>query len=143
MSTVSPSDFVVIVNRVAVDRPIEHVWSRVGGFFDLHLFLDVTCRAISGAGDVGSVRQIGEAIVEPVVSAGRYSYTYAQTDGPMSAFAYHGSVVCEPRGDGVEIVYTLVYDRAKIAEARPASERSRLTQRFAGAVQAMKRVAEA
>ena len=142
MSHSSHSDFVVIVNRAAVDRPLEHVWTRVGGFFDLHLFLDVTCRAISGAGDVGSVRQVGEAVIEAMVSAGRYSYTYAQTEGPMSAFTYHGSVACEPNGDGAEIVYTLVYDQAKIADDRRASEKSRLTQRFAGAVEAMKRAAE-
>ena len=138
------SDYVVIVNRAVVDRPLEHVWTRVGGFFDLHLFLDATCRAISGAGEVGSVRQIGDAVIEPMVSAGRHSYTYAQTEGPMSAFAYHGSVACEPCGtDGAEIVYTLVYDQATIAEDRRASEKARLSQRFAGVVDAMKRAAEA
>ena len=38
MSSRTPSDFVVIVNRVDVDRPVEQVWTRVGGFFDLHFF---------------------------------------------------------------------------------------------------------
>ena len=104
----------------------------------------MTCRAISGAGDVGSVRQLGEAIIESMVSAGRHSYTYAQTEGPMSGFAYHGSVACEPReSGGVEIAYTLVYDQSKIEVDRREPERSRLGQRFAAAVHAMKRAAEA
>lgn len=137
------SDFIVIVNRAEVDRSPDHVWGRVGGFFDLHLFLDVECRAVSGTGGLGSVRRIGESIIEPMVGASRHAYTYAQTEGPMSAFAYHGTVACEPSGGAVEIAYTLVYDQAGIVADRRDSERARLSRRFAQAVEAMRRVAEA
>lgn len=137
------NDFVVIVNRAEVDRPCDEVWSRIGGFFNLHLFLDVTCQAVSGDGRVGSARRISETITEAMVGASRHSYTYAQTEGPMCFFAYHGSVVCEPSGaNGTEIVYTLFYDQAKIADDRRGSERARLSQRFAAVVDAMKKLAE-
>ena len=137
-------DFVTIVNQATVGKPIAEVWLRIGNFQDLGRFLDVTCELIAGGGAIGSVRLINGALVEPMVGASRYSYTYAQTVGPMSAHAYHGCVACAPLGTAeTEIRYTLVYDQSGIAADRREAERLRLASRFAGAVEAMRAAASA
>jgi hypothetical protein len=134
--------FVVIVNRGTVHRAPAEVWARIGGFFDLHRFLDVVCTPVAGAGGIGSVRRIGEAIVEPMVGATALSYTYAQTEGPMARHAYHGCVECRPSGDGSEVTYTLVYDQTGIESERRLAEQDRLRARFRGALEAMLRHAQ-
>lgn len=132
--------YAVIEIRGDVDRSVDEVWSIVGGFFDLDKWLGVPCAAQSGDGGIGSVRLIGDAIVEPMIAATRYSYTYAQTDGPMAPFCYHGTVACEGRGEArATIVYTLVYDQSSMDAPKRASERARIEARFGGAVEAMKR----
>ena len=134
--------FVVIVNRGTVPLPPQEVWSRIGGFFDLHKFLAVTCTPLSGDGGLGSTRRIGDAIVEPMVGATALSYTYAQTEGPMARHAYHGCVECLPTRDGSEVRYTLVYDQTGIEPERRVAEQERLRERFHGALRAMLRHAE-
>jgi len=131
-------DYAVIEVRQEVDRPVDHVWSVIGGFFDLDKWLGVPCTAEAGDGSVGSARRIGDAIIEPMIAATQYSYTYVQTEGPMAAFCYHGTVAVEPRGEGAAIVYTLVYDQSSMDSATRASERARLEGRFGGAVDAMR-----
>lgn len=133
------SDYAVIVVKGEVDRPAAEIWPVIGGFFDLGRWLNVTCSAEAGGGGVGSVRRIGDAVVEPMVAATRYSYTYMQTEGPMAPFRYHGTVACEPTDEAsAAIVYTLLYDQSSMDAARRASERARIEARFAGAVEAMK-----
>lgn len=139
MSALPTLDVVNLVNRANVPASVDATWALVGGFFDLHLFLDVACEAVSGDGDIGSVRQIGTGILEVMVGAGAFSYTYAQTHGPMSAHAYHGCVTCEASGaDACVIVYTLVYDQSGIDPSLRISEQERLSKRFAMAVDAMR-----
>ena len=135
-------DFVTIVNSAAVERPVSEVCKIVCSFLEKNIFLDVSCIRIAGDGGIGSVRQIGDAILEPMVGASAFSYTYAQTQGPMSRHHYHGCVVCEALGDShTDIIYTLVYDQSKIEPERHWSERSRMADRFATVVEAMRSAA--
>ncbi|MBA4209082.1 MAG: polyketide cyclase [Parvibaculum sp.] len=140
MSEQAEADYAVIEIRGDVDRPADEVWAVVGGFFDLDKWLGVPCIAHSGDGGIGSVRRIGDAVVEPMIAATQYSYSYAQTEGPMAPFCYHGTVACEGRGEArTMIVYTLVYDQSSMDAGKRASERARIEARFGGAVEAMKR----
>lgn len=140
MSEQAEADFAVIEIRGDVDRPVAEVWPIVGGFFDLDKWLGVPCIAHSGDGGIGSIRRIGEAIVEPMIAATQYSYSYVQTAGAMAPFCYHGTVACEGRGEAhATIVYTLVYDQSSMDAQKRASERARIEARFGGAVEAMKR----
>lgn len=140
MSERRGADYAVIEIRGDVDRPVDEIWPIVGGFFDLDKWLDVPCAAQSGDGGIGSVRRIGDAIVEPMIAATQYSYSYAQTEGPMAPYCYHGTVACERRGEArATIVYTLVYDQSSMDAQKQASERTRIEARFGGAVEAMKR----
>jgi hypothetical protein len=142
MSKANAHNFVTIVNRARVNSAVDKVWEKIGDFGKLHLFLDVSCELILGAGAIGSVRIINDTIVEPMVGAGQYSYTYAQTVGPMSGHSYHGCVACEAVDPtSTEIVYTLVYNQSGIAEDKRISEQARLQDRFAVAVAAMARIA--
>ena len=101
--------------------------------------MDVKCSAVCGSGKPGSVRRIGDAIIEPLVGATQRSYTYMQTEGPMASFCYHGTVACEPHGEaGSKIVYTLVYDHSSMDEDRRVTEKERLTARFGSAVDTMR-----
>lgn len=139
MSERQEDGYAVIVIRGEVDRPVDHVWRVIGGFFDLDKWLGVPCSAEAGTGGVGSVRRISDAIVEPMIAATRYSYSYVQTEGPMAPYCYHGTVAADARGEGgAEIVYTLVYDQSSMDDDKRASERARLEGRFGGAVDAMK-----
>jgi len=134
------ADYAVIEIRGDVDRPVDEIWPIVGGFFDLDKWLGVPCAAQSGDGGIGSVRRIGDAIVEPMIAATQYSYSYVQPDGPMAPYCYHGTVACEGRGEArATIVYTLVYDQSSMDAQKRASERARIEARFGGAVEAMKR----
>src|SRR3546814_8766786 len=85
----------------------------IGGFFDLDKWLDVECAPVAGSGETGSIRIINGAVVEPLIGATSLSYTYAQTEGPMAALGYHGTLACEPADEGSSmIVYTLAYDQS-------------------------------
>ncbi|MDR6632605.1 hypothetical protein J2X72_001389 [Phyllobacterium sp. 1468] len=137
-------NFAVIVHRIGIARPTEQAWSTIGNYADAGKFLKVASRLLSGGGDVGSVRLVGDTIVEVMVGRGPTSYTYVQTKGPMAAAAYHGSVSLEPAGaDRSTLIYTVSYDTAGMDAVRRDQDFNRLTARFQGMVEAMKEVAEA
>lgn len=143
-SPATAADYVTIRNEVIVDQPIAEVWSKIGGYCAVEDWLKVTCELTSGAGDVGSVRTLNGTILEPMVAKGSTSYTYMQSQGTMAAFSYHGTLAALPDGGKTRLTYVLFYDQAPMAsdEVR-ASEHKRLDGRFLGALQEMKRLAEA
>lgn len=146
MSTLpkEPPNFAVIVSTVAIALSAVEAWKRIGAFEDAGRFLNVPCKLLSGTGDVGSVRQIGEAIIEVMVNAGPLFYAYAQNYGPMAAYAYHGSVSLEPTGaKSSRLTYTILYDQSLMDESKRISELARITSRFQGAAESMRNVAEA
>jgi hypothetical protein len=134
-----PPVFRSIVCAIQVDAPIERVWKRVGDFSDAGRFLDVSCKVISGDGGPGTVRQIGESILEVMAGCTDHSYTYGQIVGPMAEFDYHGCLSLTTWGEtGCMLTWTLIYDEARMDEAQRAAQHARISARFLGAVQAMK-----
>src|SRR3546814_3797486 len=99
----------------------------------------VECSPVAGSGETGSIRIINGAVVEPLIGATSLSYTYAQTEGPMAALGYHGTLACEPADEGSSmIVYTLAYDQSALDPDERAASRARIESRFGGAVEAMR-----
>lgn len=138
------SDFKVVTCLAKIDRSAEETWSVIGSYADAGQFLNVSSKLIAGDGGLGSVRLIGETIQEVMVGKSRHSYAYAQTHGPMAPFAYHGCVCVDQTGsDTSQLTYTLVYDQAGMDDERRVSEAARISARFRGAADEMKRQAEA
>ena len=136
-------DMAVVRCNVEIASSIELAWQEIGLFEGAGRFLDVPCRLAHGDGGLGSVRQIGDGILETMVGSSRHSYTYAQTVGPMAAFGYHGCVSLEAAGpDACALHYTLVYNQQSLDEQKRLSEFRRLSARFTGASESMKRFAE-
>lgn len=137
------TDFAVIACSVEVNRPIEETWDEIGGFADAGRFLNISSKLVSGEGRIGSVRVVGETIVEVMAGCSAFSYTYAQISGPMAAFSYHGCLEVVSLNPGnCRLTYTLTYDQSAMDSARRATEFERLSQRFSKAAQAMKLAAE-
>jgi hypothetical protein len=139
------ADYVVIQRQVEVNRSAADVWKRVGGYCAIADWLKVSCDYVSGSGEVGSIRRINGTNLEPMVAKTNYSYTYWQTVGNMAPMSYHGTLAVEPESaNKSKLVYTLFYDQAAMpSDAVRASEQERLTQRFQGALDMMKSLAEA
>ncbi|UAK24776.1 SRPBCC family protein [Sphingomonas nostoxanthinifaciens] len=142
--TACATDYVAVRNEVTVERPIDAVWARIGGWCAIADWLKLTCETVSGSGDVGSVRRLNGTTLEAMVGRTAHSYSYWQTAGNMAGFAYHGTLAAEPAGPTrTTLVYTLFYDQAAMpSDAVRASEHQRLQTRFAGALAAMKQLAE-
>jgi hypothetical protein len=136
-------DFSVVVIETGIERPIDEAWSIIGNFQAAGRFLDVPIKDLHGERGIGDVRQVGSQIIEAVVGATRYSYTYVQTHGPMAEYLYHGCFALEANGAcGCKLTYTLLYDQSSMSVDRQAQEFKRLTDRFGGMVHAMKAAAE-
>ena len=135
----------MIRREVTVDRPADAVWQRVGEYCAISDWLGVTCELDSGSGDVGSVRRLNGAILEPMVARTAHSYTYWQSAGSMAVAAFHGTLAVEPDGPGrSRLSYTVFYDQAALpSDEVRESERARLDQRFVEPLMVMKRLAEA
>lgn len=135
--------FAVIVCRTNIGKPIDEAWRRIGGFVDAGRFLNIPCTLISGEGELGSVRQVGDSILEAMAGRTDHSYTYAQIAGPMAQFAYHGCVSLSSSSfDRCVLTYTILYDQSLMEQAQRDGEKERISQRFQKAVEAMKREAE-
>jgi hypothetical protein len=136
--------FAIVAHSVDVNRPIDETWCKIGDFADAGRFLNVSSKLVSGNGQIGSVRIVGDSILEVMVGSSRYSYTYAQVHGPMAALWYHGCLELSslwPRS--CRLTYTLIYDQTTLDGARRSSEFERITLRFQSAAQSMKVAAEA
>lgn len=142
---IAAADYVTIRREVEVDRPVDRVWARIGGYCAISAWLKVTCELIAGNGDVGSVRRLNGSTIEPMVARTPHSYTYWQSEGAMGAAHFHGTLLAEPSGRGrTRLSYTLFYDQAQLpSDAVRAAERKRLDTRFVEPLNAMKRLAEA
>lgn len=138
------ADVVVVRRAVQVNAPAAEIWGRVGSYCAIAEWLKVTCTMPRGDGDVGSVRVLNSATQEIMVAKSPLSYTYYQTVGTMSSYGYHGTLAVEPAGSSrAKIVYTLVYDQATMPNEKKALERTRIEERFQGAIETMKAMVEA
>jgi hypothetical protein len=138
-------DYVTIVKQVIVERPVGAVWAKIGGYCAIADWLKVTCELASGTGDVGSVRRLNGTTLEPMIAKTATSYAYWQSVGNMTPFNYHGSLTAEPAGKArTKLIYTLFYDQSLMpSDTVRGSEHKRLEGRFGGALDEMKKLAEA
>ena len=139
--TAAAADYAVIVMDIAVGKPADTVWKKVGGYCDIAAWLNLSCVYTSGSGDVGSVRRLADRIDEVMVAKTPHSYTYTQ---PTTTILYHGTLDVQADGANMsKIVYTLFYDQEPLttAEAK-AADRAQRTKRFQEALQAMKTISE-
>jgi hypothetical protein len=139
----STPNFATIANTVEIASNARSTWERIGNYGDAGRFLGVSSEVISSHDGIGSVRKIGDGILEVMVGSGIYSYAYAQTVGPMAVFAYHGNVSIEPLGEeGCRLVYTISYDQSAMSEEQRGETATRISGRFKGMAEAMKVEAE-
>jgi hypothetical protein len=141
IGTASAADYTTINLNITVDRPVDAVWKKIGGYCDISAWLKLTCVYTSGSGDLGSVRRLNDRIDEVMVAKTLHSYTYTQ---PTSTILYHGTL--EVVADGSKksrINYSLFYDQSQLAndEAR-TKDREQRTKVFTAALESMKKLAE-
>jgi hypothetical protein len=140
--------YMTIKMEVDVAKPAAAVWAKVGGYCDITKWLDVTdCVIKSGDGNVGTVRLLrGGQVTEILVAKTDLSYGYTQPVREGQFYnLYHGFVEAKPvTAQTSKLLYTLMYDISDKADeaARKADVAQRRT-RFEGALQNMKKLAEA
>jgi len=140
--TALAADYTTIVQQIVVNRPVDVVWKKIGGYCDISVWLKVSCVYTSGSGDLATVRRLNDRIDEVMVAKTAHSYTYTQ---PTTTILYHGTL--DVQADGPKrskIIYSLFYDQSPLAtpEAQ-AADRDQRTKRFGEALNTMKSLAEA
>ena len=139
--------YVSIPMEVAVSRPAEEVWKRVGKYCDIEEWMNLACVLTSGKeGEVGAVRSLRNgAIIEIIVGKTALSYTYTQPVREGQQYnLYHGTVEAVPvSATTSKLVYTLLFDNSMLADdaAREKDIRQRTTQ-FTRGLNNMKTLAE-
>jgi Polyketide cyclase / dehydrase and lipid transport len=141
IGTASAAEYTTLNLSIAVDRPAEVVWKKIGGYCDISAWLKMTCVYTSGSGELGSVRRLNDRIDEVMVAKTLHSYTYTQ---PTSTILYHGTL--EVVADGKRksrINYSLFWDQAPLADdAAKTRDREQRTRIFTAALESMKKLAE-
>jgi hypothetical protein len=137
-----PADYAVLNLHIDVDKPMDVVWKKVGGYCDIAAWLKLSCVMTSGSGDVGSVRRLADRIDEVMVGKTAYSYTYTQ---PTTTILYHGTLQVVPNGDGHStLLYNLFWNQAALtSDDAKAKDRAQRTGNFTKALATMKAIAEA
>jgi hypothetical protein len=141
------ADYSVIHLQTTVDAPVETTWAKVGGYCAIQDWIKRLAPCVmTGDGGVGSIRKLGAtgAIVEVLVAATKYSYTYAQPAGNGLAILYHGTLAAEAIDKThTKLMYTLIYDQEPdgTPEAKDKDRTGRTTN-FTTALANMKLLAE-
>ena len=140
-ATASAAEYTTLNLNISVDKPVDVVWKKIGGYCDISAWLKLTCVLTSGSGDLGSVRRLADRIDEVMVAKTAHSYTYTQ---PASTILYHGTL--EVVADGKKkskILYSLFWDQSPLADAEAKTkDRQQRTERFTTALESMKKLAE-
>ena len=139
------ADYSVIKLETTVDAPVEKTWAKVGPYCAIQDWIKRLAPCVmTGDGGVGSIRKLGAQgnIVEVLVAATKYSYTYAQ---PNNTILYHGTLSAEPIDKGhTKLMYTLIYDQEPDgAQEAKDKDRAGRTANFTAALANMKALAEA
>jgi len=134
--------YVSVPLSIEVNAPVDKVWARIGKYCDIGEWGIPGCTLLSGDGDFGTVRSIGNEIL---VGKTQYSYTYTQPVrvGPVYNM-YHGTLEAVPMGaNKTTIKYTLFFDNSMLADdaARAKDIENRRT-RFGKMLENMKVLAE-
>lgn len=136
--------FEVIECAIEISRSASLAWGKIGSFGLAGKYLSVSSEIVFGDGDIGSVRTIGDSVAEVMVQKGPLSYTYTQSTGPMTPYAYHGSVAIEPIASDVSrLTYTISFDPTLMTPSERDAAIERIRPRFQGMIEAMKIDAEA
>lgn len=136
--------YIGIPLEISVDRPAAEVWKRIGGYCAISEWLPIAagCKILSGNGEVGTVRSVGNEIL---VAKTEYSYTYTQAvraDRPYNL--YHGTLEVRPLSPtSSKIYYTLVLDNSMLPDdAAREKDRASRAAMFTRALSNMKTLAE-
>ncbi len=139
------ADYSVITLSTTVDRPVDAVWAKVGGYCAIQDWIKRLAPCVmTGDGNMGSIRKLGPtgSIVEVLVAQTKYSYTYTQPD---TKILYHGTLSAEPieGGKKTKLMYSLIYDQEPdgTPEAKDKDKTGR-TNNFTTALANMKALAE-
>ncbi|HEX3571976.1 MAG TPA: SRPBCC family protein [Acidobacteriaceae bacterium] len=134
--------YVSIPMTIEVNAPVDKVWARIGKYCDIGEWGIPGCTILSGDGDLGTVRSIGN---EVLVGKTKYSYTYTQPVRVGATYnMYHGTLEAVPlSANRTEINYTLFFDNSMLADdaAREKDLQNRRT-RFTKMLDNMKLLAE-
>ena len=139
--TASAAEYATININITVDRPVDVVWKKVGGYCDISAWLNLSCVYTSGSGDLGTVRRLADRIDEVMVGKTLHSYTYTQ---PTSTILYHGTldVVADGKNRS-KILYSLIWDQSPLTTDQAKTEdREKRTKTFTTALESMKKLAE-
>jgi hypothetical protein len=138
------ADYSVIHLETTVDAPIDHTWSKVGGYCQIQDWIKRLAPCVQVGEGVGAIRKLGaQGFIEVEVAATKYSYTYAQPDNKI---LYHGTLAAEPLDGGkkTKLLYTLIYDQEPDGDqAAKDKDRAGRTTNFTAALASMKALAEA
>ncbi len=139
--TASAAEYTTLELHIDVDKPVDAVWQKVGGYCDISTWLKMTCALTAGKGELGSIRRLNDRIDEVMVAQTAHSYTYTQ---PTSTILYHGTLEVVANGAGKSrINYSLFWDQAPLADAAAKTkDRDTRTKAFTGALENMKKLAE-
>jgi hypothetical protein len=145
VAVASPT-YVTLELELAVSRPAEEVWARIGRYCDLQEWLGMACVMTSGVdGELGSVRTINGTIPEILVAKTPLSYTYTQPVRVGTPYnLYHGTLEVRPvTAKTSKLVYALVWDSSVSADdATREKEMAMRKDRFNGALAKMKHIVE-
>ena len=137
------ADYTSITLEKAVERPADAVWAKVGPFCALKDWLETTCEYVSGSGEMGTVRVVAGKYREVLVGQTDHSYTYAFSE--PNPTMYHGTLSVVPTGRQTsKLIYIVFWDQESLPtpEAK-AKEKASNTETFSGALDNMKKMAEA
>jgi hypothetical protein len=142
-SAVANPTYTTLNFEIAINRPAEEVWKRVGKYCDIGEWMQFPCTIVSGKdGEIGTVRSIGREIL---VGKTDLSYTYTQ---PVTAGQpynlYHGTMEARPvTATTSKIVYNLMWDNSMLADdAAREQDKARRRQMFEDALKNMKILSE-
>jgi len=135
------AEYTTVNLTITVNRSVEDVWKKVGGFCDIKDWLKLTCVYTSGTGDLGTVRRLANRIDEVMVGKTAHSYTYTQ---PTTTILYHGTLEVVKAGwHKSRINYSLVWDQSPLtSEEAKTKDRDQRTKNFTTALETMKKIAE-
>jgi hypothetical protein len=133
--------------QIDVAKSAKDAWAKVGGYCDIQQWLNVDCKITSGSGEMGTVRVLaGGRVTEILVAKTDLSYGYTQPVREGQFYnLYHGFLEAKPVTDKTsKLVYTLLWDISdKPDQAAKDADVAQRKMRFEGALEAMKKMAEA
>ena len=111
--------YATISESIAINAPVDKVWSRIGRFCDITEWMNSPewedCKYLQGDGGPGSVRSI---VNEVLVGQTQYSYTYAQPPRKETLYNLaHGTLSAEALTSATTCVtYTMLRDDSILSD---------------------------